>query len=65
MVQLSCEIKAISAPSWGLAGWLGMSLAIISARGCPPLVGDWVKDVGSGLLLVATLTLFDYSNGRL
>ena len=27
MVQLSCEIKAISAPSWGLAGWLGLSLA--------------------------------------
>ena len=21
VVQLSCEIKAISAPSWGLAGW--------------------------------------------
>ena len=29
MVQLSCEIKAISAPSWGLAGWLGLSLAIM------------------------------------
>ena len=25
--QLSCEIKVISAPSWGLAGWLGLSLA--------------------------------------
>ena len=29
MAQLSCEIKAISARSWGLADWLGLSLAII------------------------------------
>ena len=28
MVQPSCEIKAISAPSWGLAGLPGLSLAI-------------------------------------
>ena len=32
MVQLSYEIKAISAPSWGLAGWLGLSLAKISIQ---------------------------------
>ena len=35
----SCDNKAISAPRWGLAGWLGLSLAIeISgsqlSRGC-------------------------------
>ena len=28
VVQLSSEIKAISAPSWGLAGWHGLSLAV-------------------------------------
>ena len=30
VVPHSCENKAISAPSWGLAGWLGLSLAKIS-----------------------------------
>ena len=28
VAQNSTDIKAISAPSWGLAGWLGLSLAI-------------------------------------
>ena len=28
VVPQSCDDKAISAPSWGLAGWLGLSLAI-------------------------------------
>ena len=28
VVPQSCENKANSAPSWGLAGWLGLSLAI-------------------------------------
>ena len=28
VVPHSCDNKAISAPSWGLAGWLGLSLAI-------------------------------------
>ena len=27
VVPHSCDNKAISAPSWGLAGWLGLSLA--------------------------------------
>ena len=30
---ISCEIKAISAPSWGLADWLGLSLAISDGGG--------------------------------
>ena len=29
VVPHSCENEAISAPSWGLAVWLGLSLAII------------------------------------
>jgi len=33
VVQLSCEIKAISAPSWGLAGRLGLSLAKFKKKG--------------------------------
>ena len=28
VVPYSCDNKAISAPRWGLAGWLGLSLAI-------------------------------------
>jgi len=32
VVQLSVEIKAISAPSWALAGWLGLSLAIMTQQ---------------------------------
>ena len=28
VVPISCRTKAISAPSWGLADWLGLSLAI-------------------------------------
>ena len=27
VVPHSCDNKAISAPSWGLAGWLGLRLA--------------------------------------
>ena len=34
VVPHSCDSKAISAPSWGLAGWLGLSLAISLAELC-------------------------------
>ena len=45
-VQLSCEIEAISAPSWGLAGWLGLSLAKGSWRLPLRFCGGWgVKQI--------------------
>ena len=39
MVPHSCDNNAISAPSWGLAGWLGLSLAIILNFQCQDYPG--------------------------
>ena len=35
------EIKAISAPNWVLAGWLGLSLAIVGAMSLPVVCLTW------------------------